>query len=283
MLPIAALKENLELAISKEVLPKFDGQLNLTGLICYGSRVTGGARQNSDFDMMAIVETLDGSEFYGEFHGTLCLNEKAVPVEIRIYSLEKLKSVLVGEDPKRLYALQRSHIVLDKLGGLQDFRNAAAEKYAELIQEFKVDLQSLKSAEILPILQITASEQYRIAQHLIATKQSAAALLGFFEFLTDYLVCVEGCLSQKSNFPSDENCISNLYFLRSEKGGRFFNIEKYPWPKRYEELIRNLNASLMSSVFSLETAFLSLDRHFQDLFDIPLILAEDKWPSVCLN
>lgn len=283
MRPLRDLKNQIISVVESEVLSKFDRALHLTGVICYGSRVSGGARKNSDLDMMVIVKPQDGSEFYGEFHGTLRLDNEPLPVELRIYSFGRLQKLLTGEDPKRLFALNQSFVLLDKENLLEGFKSAASERYLELIREFSTELHSLNPNEILPVLQMAASEQLTIAQHLFEKKQTVAAFLCFFEFLIDYLVCVEGCLqsiSGEKNSFDNERCVSNLYFLRSEKGGRFFNIDKYPWPKRYQELLGEINASLTLSQGSLVLAFSLLDKHFYSLFHKPLIVTGDQWPSV---
>jgi predicted nucleotidyltransferase len=286
MFNIHEIKDKLPDTISQKVLSNFGQKLTLTGLICYGSRVTGSARKNSDLDMIAVIETDDKSEFYGEYHGTIPLDEDLLAVEIRVYCTQKLHQLLDGDDPKRLFALESSLIIFDSSQELQSFTKLSSQKYKEIIENFESEVLSLNPDEIIPTLQIAASEQFTIIRDLFDKTQHLAAFTCFSELLIDYIVCTEACkriLGKSDGKPLKDSTISNLYFLRSDKGGRFLNFEKYEWPASCENLIFEINSAFSKSTNPIEDAFRILDRHFSLHFNKTLIVSQTSWPSVWLN
>ena len=286
MFEIKRVLERLPQALEERVLPNLGTGLKLVGALCYGSRVNGGARPNSDLDILIVVETGNDGDFYSEFHGDLKIGDGTLPVEIRAYSKSRLMKILDGEDAKRLFALKNAIVVYDVGDTLKDFAVEATAKFSQLMKDFIEELGSLSTEEVLPLLQIGGSESFAIGVELAAQRQGLAAIVKFWEFIADYIVYSEACwriLHANDNMQIwSEESVANLYFLRADKGGRFLNTLKYDWPERFASLIQELNSHFADSK-SVASAFDILDSHFNSLFGRPLLLKDSHWPAVVLK
>lgn len=276
------LKESDIQEIRERILPLVGPHLQLEGLMVYGSRVSGKNRDSSDIDVLALVKSAK-EDFYGEYHGAL---ETTLPVEMRLYSKQKLNDVLIGKDAIRLSAISSGFVMEDCSGFLAQAKQKARARFHSLLQSFSEEIQKMDRTYIENVLITALSEGHINVMYLMRQGQYSSALALLVELMNDFVVYSE-CLRLQREKDFSFETLSGLYFIRQGRGGRFYNRKKYQVSHRVWRLIEEFDAVLASpdEAFAekCENIFSLLNRSFVSLQNKALILSPNEWPETVLR
>ncbi|HUP56341.1 MAG TPA: nucleotidyltransferase domain-containing protein [Bdellovibrionota bacterium] len=219
--------------IRERILPGLDlppGSLH--GAMVYGSRVSGGARVDSDLDCLAWVER-DGRSIELEYHGFAA----GVPLELRIQSRDVIRASIEGGEAPRIHALARSVVVFDEQGALEEIRGMAAHAIVELPRRWLESIGTSSSEDVLALIRISIAELRQVTRAASPMVAAARAL----EFLSDFHLYVSALLALRAREAGKPGYLPWTAMLSgSARPARVLDTSKFTHEPWFTELLSRL-------------------------------------------
>jgi predicted nucleotidyltransferase len=245
----------------REILKDLETKTLISGVFSYGSRVSKYYRENSDIDLLLLVETEnENADWVIEHHGLI----EGYSLELRIYTEARLFDEIRTGHIARALSFTEGKILLDESRILKGMIEFAHTRFAKEYVEIGLNIKSLdyNSRQIMLKHHLNDIFSYladdRIAQNFVL-KQAR-----LMEALSDYIQDAFELWLHKQ----DEHYVEDLKLLtllKTSRPARFFDFEKYS----FNQFIGDFNSLFKADLNSINVKD-AINQFHQDKFQVNL-------------
>lgn len=247
-------------------------------VLTYGSRVTGGAREDSDFDVLVIARSK--SNLVREYHTHCSSDFGGAPLDLRIFSSQSLRNEIRKGHLAKSRTVLEGKTVFGRRKVARRFKKLAANRVEAEIHGLKQELLAVDPSQIINTMRIDFTKAFKILLDLAATGQKVASFSRLSEFMIDYYI-----YSKYLRFLNDKDTLTDsdlakFVYFRLDRPARFLDKRKEQtdlWFQRLVERIEkvyNCKTSLDKKL--VESIFLILDGQFRDISGVSLLLNKSE-------